>query len=63
MPNSGITFEVQRRINQRDDYVRKALEDPAQLVQGMTSPLGDGGLTAGGHPGSPKLARLQCLEW
>jgi hypothetical protein len=44
VPIAGITFEIQRRINQRDDYVRKALADPAELVGGLTAPLGDDGL-------------------
>ena len=43
MPLDGITFELQRRINLREDYVRKALSEPAQLVEGMTTALGDGG--------------------
>jgi hypothetical protein len=39
-----ITFEVQRRLNQREDYIRKALSDPARLVAGMTAALGEDGL-------------------
>jgi hypothetical protein len=39
-----ITFEVQRRLNQREDYVRKALSDPDRLVAGMTAALDDDGL-------------------
>ena len=44
MPLDGITFELQRRINQREDHVRKALSDPTLLVAGMTTALGDDGL-------------------
>ncbi len=44
MPLEPITFEVQRRINQPDDHVRKALSHPAELVAGMTTALGDDGL-------------------
>jgi hypothetical protein len=43
VPLDGITFELQRRINVREDYVRKALSEPAQLVEGMTTALGDEG--------------------
>jgi hypothetical protein len=39
-----ITFEVQRRLNQRPDYIRKALSDPSRLVAGMTAALGEDGL-------------------
>jgi hypothetical protein len=39
-----ITFEIQRRLNQREDYVRKALSDPSRLVAGMMAALGDDGL-------------------
>ena len=42
--DSPITFELQRRLNQRDDYVRKALSDPVQLIAGMTAALGEDGL-------------------
>lgn len=44
MPLDGITFELQRRINQPEDHVRKALSDPAYLVAGMTTALGQDGL-------------------
>ena len=43
MPLDGITFELQRRINQPEDQVRKALSDPTELVAGMTKALGDDG--------------------
>jgi hypothetical protein len=44
LPLDGITFELQRRINQPEDHVRKALSDPTLLVAGMTAALGDDGL-------------------
>jgi hypothetical protein len=43
LPLDRITFELQRRINQPEDHVRKALSDPIQLIAGMTTALGDGG--------------------
>jgi hypothetical protein len=39
-----ITFELQRRLNQPEDHVRKALADPYRLVAGMTEPLAHDGL-------------------
>ena len=44
MPISGITFEIQRRINQPEDYIRKTLADPTELVAGLTAPVGEHGL-------------------
>jgi len=44
VPLDAITFEIQRRINQPADHVRKALADPAELVEGLTAQLGDDGL-------------------
>jgi hypothetical protein len=44
LPLDGITFELQRRINEPEEHVRKALSDPTLLLAGMTTALGADGL-------------------